>query len=103
MCGMVFAPRMRILTACLLVFSGALFPFFSLSAFDGGAPVHGLWVWKSADVLAEPRSADILRDFCKSQGINEVYVSVSARSEASEESRLAHLIRRLTPSIFGGE
>ena len=30
--------------------------------------------------------------FCRSEGINEVYVSVSERSETAEEERLAHLI-----------
>jgi hypothetical protein len=54
-----------------------------------------LWVWKSASVLEAPRGAETLWDFCKSQGINEVYVSVSARSEASEENSLAHLITLL--------
>ena len=34
-------------------------------------------------------------DFCKSEGVNEVYVSVSARSEAAEESQLARLIALL--------
>jgi hypothetical protein len=52
-------------------------------------------VWKSPIVLEMPRGAETLRDFCKSQGINEVYVSVSERSEASEENQLAHLIALL--------
>jgi hypothetical protein len=34
--------------------------------------VHGMWVWKSPDVLATPQGAERLRDFCKAQGINEV-------------------------------
>jgi hypothetical protein len=54
--------------------------------------VHGLWVWKSAQVLEGDHSSENLRDFCKSQGINEVSVSVSAQSEASEDSHRAHLI-----------
>jgi hypothetical protein len=84
---------MRILAVFVLIFFGVLLGAFPFSAFGEGVPfsVHGLWLWKSASVLAEPRSADALRDFCKSQGINEVYVSVSAKNEASEESRLAHL------------
>jgi hypothetical protein len=69
----------------------------SVSAFARAAPalVHGLWVWKSAAVLEAPRGAERLLDFCQSEGINEVYVSVSARSEASEENQLAHLIALL--------
>jgi len=69
----------------------------SVYAFSEAAPglVHGLWVWKSGALLEAPRGAERLRDFCKSEGINEIYVSVSARSEASEESQLAHLIALL--------
>jgi hypothetical protein len=51
-----------------------------------------LWVWKSPTILEAPRGAERLRDFCKSEGINEVYVSVSARREVSEENQFAHLI-----------
>jgi hypothetical protein len=57
--------------------------------------VHGLWVWKSPTVLAAPRGAETLWNFCKSEGINEVYVSISARSEAAEENQLVHLITLL--------
>jgi hypothetical protein len=92
--SMIFTLRMRVLATSVLMFSGVLFGALSLSAFGEftPTPVHGLWVWKSAEVLAELRSADALRDFCKSQGITEVYVSVPAESEASEDSSLAHLI-----------
>jgi hypothetical protein len=66
-------------------------------------PVHGLWVWKSPTVLGAPRGAESLLDFCKSQGISEVYVSISARSEAAEESQLAHLITLLHRSKIRAE
>jgi len=62
------------------------------SAAQTEQPVHGLWVWKSAAVLAQARGAEALRDFCREQGVDEVYVSVSARSEAQEEKELVHLI-----------
>jgi len=89
------AVRMRIRYACVWALSSVF--GFGLSAFAGAAPtlVHGLWVWKSATVLEAPRGAENLEDFCKSEGINEVYVSVSERSEASEENQLAHLIALL--------
>jgi hypothetical protein len=57
--------------------------------------VHGLWVWKSPTVLAEPTAAESLLDFCKSQGINEVYVSISERSKDQEEGTLVQLIKLL--------
>jgi hypothetical protein len=71
-----------------------LFGAFCLSAFAEAAPapVHGLWVWKSPTVLEAPRGAEALLDFCRSQSVNEVYVAVSGRAEAAEESQLAQAI-----------
>ena len=85
---------MRIRIACVWIFCSTLLVVGPLSAFAAAVPalVHGLWVWKSPSVLEAPRGSEALRDFCKSEGINEVYVSVSQRSEASEESQLARLI-----------
>jgi hypothetical protein len=67
-------------------------PGQAVRSVQSGQLVHGLWVWKSAEVLGATRGAEGLRDFCGAQGINEVYVSVSARSEAGEERDLVHLI-----------
>jgi hypothetical protein len=77
--------------------SAMLFAAFAFNAFaqTSSTLIHGLWVWKSPTVLAAPHAAESLRDFCKSQGINEVYVSISARTEAAEESQLVHLITEL--------
>ena len=63
-------------------------------------PVHGLWVWKTPSVLAAPHAADTLRDFCRAQHINEVYVSFTAVVKAgpSAENQLAGLIRMLHKS-----
>jgi len=69
----------------------SVFPVFAFAG-AASAPVHGLWVWKSPAVLDAPRGAETLLEFCKSEGINEVYVSISARSEAAEESQLVRLI-----------
>jgi hypothetical protein len=79
------------------MFFAVLLTAFSLPASAQTSPIliHGLWVWKSPTVLAAPHAAESLRDFCKSQGINEVYVSISARTEAAEESQLVHLITEL--------
>lgn len=73
--------------------------FFSLfSAFAGDAGVHGLWVWKTASVLAAPGSAEALRSFCQSQGINEVYVSISGKGGAGEEGQIEGVIGLLHQS-----
>ncbi len=67
--------------------------FFSPCAFAQDVPVHGLWVWKTATVLAMPRAAATLRDFCRSEGVTETYVSFSGTSaSATEESQVAELI-----------
>jgi len=79
----------------VLLFAGT-FSVATLNAdAETGAPsglVHGLWVWKSATVLEAPRGAEALRDFCRAEGINEVYVSYSATTSPSEETALSHLI-----------
>lgn len=91
------AAAMRVCVVCMGLFTLLFLGAFSLSAFAGAPPsvVHGLWVWKSPSVLEAPRGAEALRDFCQSQGVTEIYVSVSERSEAEEESQLAHLITLL--------
>jgi hypothetical protein len=67
----------------------------AVSAAAAQAPVHGLWVWKSPDVLAAPQAAEKLSEFCKTEGITEVYVSISAKSFESEKPALAHAIAPL--------
>jgi hypothetical protein len=58
-------------------------------------PSHGLWVWKSPEVLAASHGAEQLRDFCKAQSVTEVYVSISEKSKDAEEPQLVHLIHLL--------
>jgi hypothetical protein len=73
----------------------ALLGAFAVSAFaqaPASTLVRGLWVWKSPTVLEAPGGAEALRNFCKSEGINEVYVSISGQSEAKEEGQLARMI-----------
>jgi hypothetical protein len=79
----VFAAWFRV-----LVLAGA-FQFLA-PAENAAGLVHGLWVWKSQDVLRAPSGADALLRFCESQGINEVYLSV-----AGDEQRLARVIALL--------
>jgi hypothetical protein len=61
----------------------------------GAGTVHGLWVWKSPVVLAQPNAAGNLKDFCLSNGINEVYISVNGSMDAAGQDRLAQLIATL--------
>lgn len=46
--------------------------------------VHGAWVWKGATVLGTARGSAQLRDFCRAQGINEVYVAVFSHGELDD-------------------
>src|ERR1700678_3678451 len=71
------------------------FLLFTFPAFAASAPPHGLWVWKTSTVLDAPHAVASLRDFCKAQDINEVYISFSAKDVASEDKRLTDLIARL--------
>jgi hypothetical protein len=81
---------------CLWVSCSVLLGVFSVFALAGTpAPVHGLWVWKSQTILEEPRGTETLLEFCRSEGINEVYVSVSERTAAAEESQLTRLVALL--------
>ncbi|MGB9069986.1 MAG: hypothetical protein WCC21_15565 [Candidatus Acidiferrales bacterium] len=65
---------------------------FAVGEAAAQVPVHGLWVWKSPDVLAAPHAAENLSEFCKTEGITEVYVSISAKSFESEKPALARAI-----------
>jgi hypothetical protein len=78
--------HMLILTVVLLVCASGAF------CQPPQPPVHGLWVWKSPDVLSAPQGAERLRDFCKAQSISEVYVSYSATSAPAEENDFTNLI-----------
>ena len=57
--------------------------------------IHGLWVWKGPAVLEAASGAERLRDFCQTQGINEVYISVSGSGDPLGENRFSHLIKLL--------
>jgi hypothetical protein len=58
--------------------------------------VHGLWVWKTASVLTAPNSGEALRDFCRTQTVNEVYLSYSPdKADATEEAQVAAVIALL--------
>jgi hypothetical protein len=80
---------------CRVLLAAFCFYARSVGAFAGAdtGMVHGLWVWKSADVFAADHGAENLRDFCRREGINEAYVSISARSAAEEEASLVYLIQ----------
>jgi hypothetical protein len=57
--------------------------------------IHGLWVWKAATVLEAPQGAERLRDFCRAQGITEVYLSVFSHGVLPGSAALAASIELL--------
>ena len=62
-------------------------------------PVHGLWVWKTPTILDLPARGEALRDFCRSQQINEVYLSFSSQNGgAAEQQEIEKLIALLHKS-----
>src|SRR5271163_401334 len=55
--------------------------------------VHGLWVWKTPTLLDLPSRGEALRDFCRAQQVNEVYLSFSSQNGgAAEEQEIEKLI-----------
>jgi len=84
----------RILSACfsIVVLITVLITSFSGLAVAEDAPVHGLWVWKGPTIIATSDGVEKLRAFCRSEGINEVYISVSDHGDMSGIGRFAHLI-----------
>jgi hypothetical protein len=92
---MLFAPKkgavyMRIACAVL---AGVLSLLPVGQGFAQDLLVHGLWVWHTPTLLDLPSRGEALRDFCRSQQINEVYLSYSSQNGgAAEEQEIARLI-----------
>ena len=85
--------RMRARAAFLRILAVVLLTTAPFSAkAQQSAPVHGLWVWRGRSVLEDPRGVDSLADFCRAQGITEVYVSVSERGEIMSGPSMARMI-----------
>lgn len=93
--------RLNLGTFCTALVAVCMLAAFDLCAQQAHAPVHGLWVWKTATALAGPGSIDSLRDFCRSEHVTEVYVSFSRKGGAAdreEDAILANTIRTLHKS-----
>src|ERR1700753_554093 len=64
-----------------------------------GQFVHGVWVWRTPVLLDLPARGEALRDFCRSNQINEVYLSFTSQNTAEPEQReIAKLIELLHKS-----
>jgi hypothetical protein len=90
---MISAPKLTAILAAALFLSTSL---TALAAND--RPVHGLWVWKSPSVLAEPNASENLKDFCRKNDVNEIYISVNGSMDTAGQERLAHLVGSLHSS-----
>jgi hypothetical protein len=62
------------------------------AAADDGARVHGLWVWKGDFILGVADGAERLRDFCRAQAIDEVYLAVSSHGRTLVAPMMPELI-----------
>jgi hypothetical protein len=59
---------------------------------EASARIHGLWVWKGPSILQTRGSAESLRDFCRAEGVSEVYVSVSERGQMMNQRSMAQML-----------
>jgi hypothetical protein len=90
------APRLTRYTRRRLLAIGLLWLALApLAAAQEATLVHGLWVWKGATVLGTARGAEQLRDFCRAQGINEVYVAVFSHGELDDAAALVSALALL--------
>src|ERR1700733_15285444 len=71
----------RLLTATFLI---ALMLDSYGSAAEASGPLDGLWVWKGPSIVATTGGIEQLRDFCSSEGVNEIYISVSSHGKLLE-------------------
>jgi hypothetical protein len=55
-----------------------------LATAQASGPVHGLWVWKGPSIVATTSGIEKLREFCSSEGVNEIYISVSSHGKPLE-------------------
>ena len=82
-----------VLTALLCLLPGAA------AQSQNGQFVHGLWVWKTPTLLDLPSRGEALRDFCRSNQINEVYLSFTSQNTAEpEQQEIGKLIELLHKS-----
>jgi hypothetical protein len=59
------------------------------------ARIHGLWVWKGPALLEAPQGAERLRDFCRAQGVGEIYLSAFSHGDLGDVAALAASIELL--------
>jgi hypothetical protein len=62
------------------------------------AAAHGLWVWKGPSIAEAPGGPEKLRDFCVTEGVSEVYLSVSAQHDPAADASFARTIGLLHSS-----
>jgi hypothetical protein len=80
----------------LMALALGLVGLIAVSAAAADAPrVHGLWVWKGPSILSAPQGAQRLREFCREQGVGEIYISALDHGKLSDAAELASLIALL--------
>jgi hypothetical protein len=84
--------RTCLLVLCTVLIGAVAYPAASR---DATPPAHGLWIWKSRVVLHAPQDIQSLRDFCRFEDINEVYLSVSEQANKFDDQALGHFIDAL--------
>ena len=78
-----------VVIACLVLFAA---PQMAVGAAADSMRIHGLWVWQGPLILQTKESAESLRDFCRVQGVSEVYVSVFERGRMMTPGSMSRLL-----------
>src|SRR5271154_5141913 len=90
---------LRLVLRRVFLFSGVCLICVDVRAQGVSNRSHGMWVWKTSSILASPGSVEELSRSCRSEHVNEVYVSFSstggASGRAAEDDLLAGVIRVL--------
>jgi hypothetical protein len=73
---------------CIALFA----PTNSIFAAQHTLAKHGLWVWKGPSILQTQSNVESLRDFCRTNQINEAYLSVSQRGEMMPVTNMVRVI-----------
>jgi hypothetical protein len=76
-------PAARLLIATFLI--ALVLDSRGSAAAQASVHVHGLWVWKGPSIVATTGGIAKLRDFCSSEGVNEIYISVSSNGKLLED------------------
>jgi hypothetical protein len=72
-----------------------VFGLVGLCAATPKRPSHGLWVWQGPRIIASAAGSERLLEFCRTEGIDEVYLSVADHGDLAGLARFGPVIEDL--------